>query len=96
MSAPWTSPDGSIVLYHGDARDVLQSLPRVDILIEMSSRHGETVLDPFAGSGSTLVAGLLEGRRAIGIEVERAWFDVAVSRLEALTQQLSMFGEASA
>lgn len=60
-------------------------------LIEMSSRHGETVLDPCVGSGSTLVAALMEGRRAVGIELEREWADVAVERLQRLTRQGNLF-----
>jgi DNA modification methylase len=61
-------------------------------LIEMSSRHGETVLDPCMGSGSTLVAALLEGRKAIGIELEPEWADEAVKRLQDATRQGALFG----
>jgi len=50
-----------------------------------STRVGQRVLDPFCGSGSTLVACHLLARRGYGLEVDPAYCDVAVARLEGLT-----------
>jgi DNA modification methylase len=52
-------------------------------LIESSSRVGEMVLDPFAGSGSTAVAAIVRGRRALLIESNRAYVDLAIERIRA-------------
>lgn len=48
-------------------------VPLLRELIESSSLFGETVLDPFMGIGSTLVAAALEGRKSIGVEIEEKY-----------------------
>lgn len=50
-------------------------------LIQSFSRPGDVVLDPFCGSGSTVLAAKLQGRRFIGIELDKRYFDIAVNRL---------------
>ena len=50
-------------------------------LVRLIAPPGGVVLDPFAGSGSTGVAALAEGRRFIGIEREAAYVAIAEARL---------------
>lgn len=51
-------------------------------LIRFFSKAGETVLDPFVGVGSTLKGAANEGRRGIGIELNRKYADLARLRLK--------------
>lgn len=51
-------------------------------LIEMTSGPGEVILDPFLGSGTTLDAARSRGRRAIGIEIEERYCEIAAKRLQ--------------
>ena len=50
-----------------------------------SSRPGDIVLDPFLGSGSTLIAAERLGRRCHGMEIEPRYVQVAVERWERFT-----------
>jgi len=53
--------------------------------IKDCSRRGEIVLDPFAGSGTTVIAAHDTGRRARLIEVDPAYCDQIVRRFERVT-----------
>ena len=51
--------------------------------IRQSTQIGQSVLDPFMGCGSTIVAALLEGRKAIGCEIDAGHFETACNRVLA-------------
>ncbi len=54
---------------------------------------GETILDPFMGSGTTGVATVKLGRKFIGIEIEPKYFDIACRRIQAALDAPDMFIE---
>ena len=53
----------------------------------------ETILDPFMGSGTTLVACAKMGRKGIGIELDPDYFDIACKRVEEAYRQPDLFVE---
>ncbi len=53
----------------------------VERLVLALTNEGDTLLDPFAGVGSSLVAGTLHGRSVIGIDKERGYTDIAYKRI---------------
>ncbi len=61
-------------------------------LIRMFSFVGDTVLDPFMGTGTTLVAAAKWGRNSIGFEIDSDYFDFAYNRL--CQSASSLFGSA--
>ena len=51
------------------------------------SRRGDIVLDPFIGSGTTIMAAERVGRRGYGLEIDPLYVDIAVRRWQAFTKQ---------
>lgn len=60
-------------------------------LIAASSNVGDTVLDPFLGSGTTCVAAHELGRNSIGIELKREWCEIARKRMTDTTAQTNIW-----
>lgn len=54
----------------------------IDRIIRACSREGDTIIDPFVGSGSTLEAAICAGRSAIGFEIRADYVNLAAERLE--------------
>lgn len=66
-------------------------VPLMERMIACSTDPGALVVDPFMGSGSTGVACVNLGRRFVGVEVERRYFDIACERIERATSQGRLF-----
>ena len=53
--------------------------------IKDCSKQGDIILDPFCGSGTTIIAAERTGRKARAIEIDPVYVDVAIRRWEQLT-----------
>jgi site-specific DNA-methyltransferase (adenine-specific) len=54
-------------------------------LIKLFTKTGQTVLDPFLGSGSHGVAAIESDRKFMGFEIEKKYYDIASRRIESST-----------
>lgn len=59
-------------------------------IIEQYTQAGDTILDPFMGSGTTGVACVKTGRNFVGIELDRQYFQVAEKRIAEAKMQLPL------
>ena len=62
-------------------------------LVRMFSFVGDTVFDPFLGTGTTSVAAMLWGRNSIGIEVDPHYFGLAAKRAQGEAKKNGMFNQ---
>ena len=67
-------------------------------LIRVFTKRGQSVLDPFAGVGGTLLGAAMAERRAAGIEINPRWIDIyrEVCQLEGLSEMPMAAGDAAA
>jgi DNA modification methylase len=68
-----------------DAHPTVKPVALVADALRDVSRRGETVIDPFLGSGSTLLAAEETGRSCVGVEIDPAYVEVAIRRWQKLT-----------
>jgi len=85
--APSVQPGGRRANGHPCSR----AQAHFDFLAHWWSEPGETVIDPFMGSGTTGVAAIQGGRRFVGIEIDRAYFEIACERMRRALDQLPLF-----
>ena len=71
----------------GSGHPAQKPLEPIETLCGALSGGGETILDPFLGSGTTAVACVKLGRKCIGIEIEPKYFEIAVKRVKAALVQ---------
>lgn len=90
--APKSQPGDRPAVGHPCSR----SLSHMQWLVEWWSEAGETIYDPFMGSATTALAAFRHGRKFVGVEIDRRWFDVAVERIKRQAGNGPLFERAKA
>jgi DNA modification methylase len=95
----WCSEDGNARVFNGlrSYKEKEHPTEKPLVLMQWCINHlpkdTQTILDPFMGSGTTLVACAKMGRKGIGIELDEDYFNIACKRVEEAYKQPDMFVE---
>ncbi|MDG4895577.1 DNA methyltransferase [Mesorhizobium sp. WSM4976] len=103
----WTNQKGFARLinhyWNGMMRDSERGVPRVhptqkpiavmEWVLQETTKPGESVLDPYMGSGSTGIACLKLGRKFTGIEIDAGYFEIACDRIRKAHAPPDMFAD---
>ena len=90
------APKSERPVVDGVAHSTVKPVTLMKWLVRMVTPPGGTVLDPFAGSGTTLEAAMLEGFNVIGVEREADYLPLIQARIERATTALAAQAEADA
>jgi site-specific DNA-methyltransferase (adenine-specific) len=82
--------DGAPVGRSANDHPTVKSIALMRWLVRLVSQRGHVILDTFAGSGTTGVAALAEGRRVILVEREARYAEIARQRCESVTFDLGV------
>jgi len=88
-----TAGVGSYTCKFDHMAELADTLPLIAATLSNSSQRGDVVFDPFAGSGSTLVAAKALGRKVIGVELEEKYAEICAKR--CAQDVLDIFGGAA-
>jgi DNA modification methylase len=83
------SDEGNLAAFHPTVKPVAMV---ADAMLDCSAR-GDMVLDPFLGSGTTLIAAERVGRRCCGIEIDPLYVDTIIRRWQAFTGDKATLGD---
>jgi DNA modification methylase len=104
MSCEFTPADYAPIVYYakasksdrgeGNTHNTVKPTSLIRYLCRLITPPGGTILDPFAGSGTTCLAALQEGFHYIGIEKEPEYCEIARKRVAAVPARLDRWAEA--
>ena len=85
LRSTWEIPTEPRKRYNGalDDHPAIMPAPLAQRCVEITSKKGDVILDPYAGSGTTLLAAKYLGRRWVGIELKPAFIDLIKRRVSS-------------
>ena len=97
QSTVWQAPSPKMIMSRSDEAKQDHPAQKPALLFEIPIRNhlrpGELVYDPFLGSGTTLVAAEMLGRRCLGLELDPRYAQLVIDRWQALTGEVAQVAD---